>query len=92
MIAEQKLSLKYLDQRINAVEETLAVLAYGEAGPPEWLDDVLTGIIAALFQMRQQGAYSLAKDLEAKYFPDGVVAVGDELTTASGLYGAGKKG
>ena len=85
MIAEQKLSMKTLNQRLNAVEETLAVLAYGDDRPPEWLDDVLVGVIAALRQLRQQGAYTLAGDLEAKYFPDGVVAIGDELTTSSSL-------
>ena len=86
MIAEQKLSLKTLDQRLRALEE-----AEYSVAPPEWLDDVLTGVIAALRQMRQQGAYNLALELEEKYFPDGVVGVGDELTTASGLYGAGKR-
>ena len=87
MIAERKLSLKSLDERLNAVENGPE---FSDA-PPEWLDDVLTGVIAALRQMRQQGAYNLALELEEKYFPDGVVGVGDELTTASGLYGAGKK-
>ena len=80
MIAEQKLSLKTLDQRLRALEEA----EYTDA-PPEWLDDVLTGVIAALRQLRQQGAYNLALELEEKYFPDGVVGVGDELTTSSGL-------
>ena len=87
MIAERKLSLKSLDERLKAVEEG----AEFSDAPPEWLDDVLTGVIAALRQMRQQSAYNLALELEEKYFPDGVVGVGDELTTASGLYGAGKK-
>ena len=86
MIAEQKLSLKSLDQRLRVLEDA----EYSDA-PPEWLDDVLTGVIAALRQMRQQGAYNLALELEAKYFPEGAVEVGDELTTASGLYGAGRK-
>ena len=88
MLTRIVISLKSLDARLKALED----LAYAESeNPPEWLDDVLTGVIAALRQMRQQGAYNLALELEEKYFPDGVVGVGDELTTASGLYGAGKR-
>ena len=88
MIAEQKLSLKSLNARLKALED----LAYAESeNPPEWLEDVLTGVIAALYHLRQQGAYSLAKELEAKYFPDVVVPVGDEITAASELHSAGRE-
>ena len=79
------LSLKQLDERLKILEEdATADLGY-PAAPPEWLDDVLLGVITALRQLRQQGAYTLAEELEAKYFPDGVDAIGDELTAASGL-------
>ena len=76
------LSLKQLDERIRELEIGAVVVD----APPEWLDDVLVGVITALRQMRQQGAYNLALELEEKYFPDGGVdAIGDELTTSDGL-------
>ena len=92
-----ELSLKQLDERLIAVEEALQALwtAFENAtiavvDAPEWLDDVLVGVINALFQIRQQGAYNLAKELEAKYFPDsGVESVGDRLTTSSDLKRSG---
>lgn len=82
-MSDERLSLKGLDVRVKALED----LAYAESeNPPEWLDDVLVGVISALFQLRQQGAYTLAKSLEAKYFPDGGVdEIGDEFTTSTGL-------
>ena len=85
-----ELSLKQLDERLKILEEDASAdLAY-PAAPPEWLDDVLVGVINALFQIRQQGAYNLAKELEAKYFPDsGVESVGDRLTTSSDLKRSG---
>ena len=79
------LSLKQLDERLKAVENLIYAPGVSIDAPPEWLDDVLLGVITALRQLRQQGAYTLAEELEAKYFPDGVDAIGDELTTASGL-------
>ena len=84
------LSLKQLDERVKILEaDATADLGY-PAAPPEWLGDVLVGVIAALRQLRQQGAYNLAIELEEKYFPDGGVdTVGDELTTASGLHRSG---
>jgi len=77
-----KLSMKTLDERLRVLETERE---WDATARPEWFEDVLTGIIAALRQLRQQGAYNLANDLEAKYAPEGVVTVGDELTTASNL-------
>ena len=85
MIAKANLSLKQLDARLKAVED----ITYAEGAPPEWLDDVLVGVIAALRQIRQQGAWNLAEELEGKYFPDGTDEIGDELTTAGSLKRSG---
>ena len=80
------LSMKQLDERLKVLEELERV----EGAPPEWLDDVLLGVITALRQMRQQGAYTLSNELEAKYFPDGgVEEIGDALTITSGLKRSG---
>ena len=87
-----ELSLKQLDERLWALEEIVDHITEVEypSASPEWLDDVLVGVINALFQIRQQGAYNLAKELEAKYFPDsGVESVGDRLTTSSDLKRSG---
>ena len=86
--------MKQLDARLKGVESIVYALEATSAGvvesaPPEWLDDVLVGVIAALRQLRQQGAWSLAEELEAKYFPDGLDEIGDELTTASSLKRSG---
>ena len=84
------LSLKQLDERLKAVERLVETPVVTAVEDPEWLGDVLVGVIAALRQLRQQGAYNLAIELEEKYFPDGGVdTVGDELTTASGLHRSG---
>ena len=84
------LSMKELDVRLKAVEDIVYSLDSSQSAPPEWLDDVLKGVINALFQLRQQGAYNLALELEAKYFPDGgVETVGDQFTTSSGLKRSG---
>jgi hypothetical protein len=90
VIAVKKLSMKMLDERLRVLEEEkeFPLVTLVDA-PPEWLDDVLRAVIGALYQARQQGAYNMAKELEAKYFPDGLDAVGDELTTASGLKRSG---
>jgi hypothetical protein len=88
VIAVKKLSMKMLDERLSGLEEVVFLESFG-ARPPEWLDDVLRAVIGALYQARQQGAYNMAKELEAKYFPDGLDAIGDELTTASGLKRSG---
>ena len=85
-----ELSLKQLDERLKVVEGLVETPVVTAAEDPEWLDDVLVGVINALFQIRQQGAYNLAKELEAKYFPDsGVESVGDRLTTSSDLKRSG---
>ena len=85
-----ELSLKQLDERLKVVEGLVETPVVPAAEDPEWLDDVLVGVINALFQIRQQGAYNLAKELEAKYFPDGgVESVGDRLTTSSDLKRSG---
>ena len=65
------LSMKQLDERLVKVEDALADLQFPE--PPEavsqeQLDDALKAIIVSLRQVRQQGAYNLAVDLENKYF------------------------
>ena len=84
MIAAEttKLSMKTLDERLRVLETERE---WDETARPEWFSDVLGGIISALRQLRQQGAYNLANELEAKYAPEGVVVVGDEITSASSL-------
>ena len=94
MIAKANLSMKQPDVRLKAVEAVVYALeatpsGVVEAAPPDWLDDVLRGVISALFQIRQQGAYNLANELQDKYFPDGIDKIGDDLTVVSGLKRSG---
>ena len=80
----ESLTMKALDERLRVLEEREQV-----GVPPEWLDDVLRAVVAALYQLRSQGAYNMAQELEGKYFPGGVDVAGDVYTTASSLKTAG---
>jgi hypothetical protein len=83
-----QLSLKQLDERLLLLESDRLTPTVEAA--PEWLDDVMRGVVAALFNIRQQGAYTLAKELEAKYLSSPSPA-GDTVTLPSELHSAGKE-
>lgn len=53
--------------------------------------DILHAVIEALYSLRSQGAYAKAKELEAKYFPDGGVerTMGDQATASRSLVSGG---
>jgi hypothetical protein len=85
--------MKELDVRLKAIEDIVyadsAVPSQGAlAGEFEVLSesvlDALRAIIVSLRQVRQQGAYTYANQLAAKYFPDeDVEHIGDVFTTSS---------
>ncbi len=83
------MSLKQLDERLRALEGDRITI--NPVATPEWLDDVMLGIVSALYNLRQQGAYTLAKELEAKYLADKPVEAGDTVTLTKELHSAGKK-
>ena len=85
----ESLTMKALDARLRVLEEQDEYPLMMVDAPPEWLDDVLQAVVAALYQLRSQGAYNMAKELEGKYFPGGVDVSGDVFTTASSLKTAG---
>ena len=85
----KKLSLKVLDERLIAVEDAVADLEFPSAADDPRLNDALYAIITSLYHVRQQGAYTLARELEAKYFPDGLELVGDKMTTSEDLKRSG---
>jgi len=81
----KRLSLKQLDERLKIVEESVV-------GPgPEYFDDILVAVINALYALRSQGAYKMAKMLEQKYFGGrDMREIGDRLSFSADLYSATK--
>lgn len=59
---------------------------------PEYAEDILVASINALYNQRSQGALTMARQLEEKYFEGrDMQQIGDRLTRSGDLYTATKK-
>ena len=100
----EKLTLKVLEGRLNRlkreveerldrVEDHVRQIELDSSRPdtPEYAEDLLVACINALYNQRSQGAQTMAKRLENKYFAGrDMQEIGDRLTTSGDAWSATK--
>ena len=111
-MAEEKLSLKVLegrinrlsrdafervdrlDERLDSVDDHIRQIELDSTRPsdvPEYAEDLMVASINALYAQRSQGAFTMAKSLEQKYFGGrDMQEIGDRLTSSGDLWTATK--
>ena len=90
------MSEKTLKERVVELEDRVEGLYAFEQrqlqrDTPEYAEDLLVACINALYNQRSQGALTMAKRLEAKYFEGrDMQEIGDRLTTSGDAWSATK--
>jgi len=103
-MAEQKLTLKILAGRLDNADSALSLRldrvedhirqweldsTRPKAGTPEYVEELVVVCINVLYNQRSQGAWTMAKQLEATYFEGrNMQIIGDRVTEAADLLSA----